>query len=124
MRAGKELGYDVKNGATYACSEGPRFETPAEIKMFRQLGGDLAGMTTVPEVCLAKEAEICYATVSMITNYAAGLTDQVQTHEEVNECMEENNKRIQNLIMKAIDLYEDEDCECRHVLAEYGGFKA
>ena len=56
-------------------------------------------------------------------NYAAGLTDQVQTHEEVNECMEENNKRIQNLIMKAIDLYEDEDCECRHVLAEYGGFK-
>ena len=91
--------------------------------MFRKLGGDLAGMTTVPEVCLAKEAEICYATVSMITNYAAGLTDQVQTHEEVNECMEENNKRIQNLIMKAVDLYEDEDCECRHVLAEYGGFK-
>lgn len=124
VKAGEDLGYPVHNGGTYVCTSGPRFETPAEIRMFRQLGGDVVGMTTVPEVCLAKEAEICYATVSMITNYAAGIADQPQTHAEVNERMEENSRRIQSLLMHAIELYGDDDCECRHGLAEYGGFKA
>ncbi|WP_040347029.1 S-methyl-5'-thioadenosine phosphorylase [Anaeroglobus geminatus] len=123
-KAAAALKYPVHNGGTYACTEGPRFETPAEIKMLSRLGGDLVGMTTVPEVCLAKEAELCYATVSMITNYAAGVSEQVQTHAEVNECMEDNAKRIQTLLMRAIELYGDDDCPCRHVLAEYGGFKA
>ena len=52
-----------------------RFETPAEIKMFHMLGGDTVGMTNVPEVNLANEAEMAYATISMITNYAAGISE-------------------------------------------------
>ena len=48
----------VHNGGTYVCTEGPRFETPAEIKMFHMLGGDTVGMTNVPEVNLANEAEL------------------------------------------------------------------
>ncbi|MCD6154470.1 MAG: S-methyl-5'-thioadenosine phosphorylase [Candidatus Verstraetearchaeota archaeon] len=74
----------------YVCTEGPRFETPAEIKMFRLLGADVVGMTTVPETILAKEMSICYATLCVITNYAAGMQDKISA-EEVSEIME---KRI------------------------------
>ena len=54
---------DVILGGTYVCTEGPRFETPAEIKMFKMLGGDLVGMTGVPEVTLARERGICYNSI-------------------------------------------------------------
>lgn len=58
---------------TYLCTEGPRFETPAEIRMFAAWGADLVGMTGVPEVVLAREAGLCYATLCVVTNLAAGL---------------------------------------------------
>ena len=123
MQAGAALGYSVHNGGTYVCTEGPRFETPAEIRMFAQFGGDLVGMTNVPEVCLAREAEICYATVSMVTNFAAGISPQPLTHEEVVESMAKNSLRLRTLLMRAIELYaEGEDCSCRHTLQAYGGF--
>ncbi len=61
-----------KNGA-YACTEGPRLETPAEIKFFKQIGADMVGMTLVPEVFLAKELEMCYGAICYITNYAEGI---------------------------------------------------
>lgn len=109
---------------TYVCTEGPRFETPAEIKAFALLGGDLVGMTNVPEVVLAREAEMCYATVSMVTNYAAGISPQPLTHHEVLETMRVNMENIKKLVMDAIGRLDPEaDCRCRHALAEYGGFK-
>lgn len=114
--------YDIHPTGTYVCTEGPRFETPAEIKMFEELGGDLVGMTNVPEVCLAREAEICYATVSMITNFAAGISPTPLTHSEVLECMAQNSQRLRTLIMKTIEIYQDTDCDCRHTLKDYGGF--
>ena len=83
----KELELPIHNGGTYVCTEGPRFETPSEIKMFHMLGGDTVGMTNVPEVNLANEAEIAYATISMITNYAAGISTTALTHGEVVEMM-------------------------------------
>lgn len=124
IAAGQELGsYTIHPAGTYVCTEGPRFETPAEIAMFAKLGGDLVGMTNVPEVCLAREAEICYATVSMVTNFAAGISQTPLTHAEVVEAMEENSFRLRHLIMKAIELYDiEEDCSCRHSLRAYGGF--
>ena len=123
LDAGKELGgYTLHQGGTYVCTEGPRFETPAEIKMYEKLGGDLVGMTNVPEVCLAREAEICYATISMVTNFAAGISSVPLTPSEVLECMAENALRLRSLIMKCMELYSDTDCDCRHALAEYGGF--
>ena len=79
-------------------------------------------MTNVPEVCLAREAEICYATISMVTNFAAGISHTPLTPSEVLECMAENSQRLRDLIMKCIELYSDMDCDCRHALAEYGGF--
>lgn len=90
--------------------------------MYEKLGGDLVGMTNVPEVCLAREAEICYATISMVTNFAAGISPTPLTHEEVVEAMAENSQRLQQLILKSIELYDNEDCACRHTLQAYGGF--
>ncbi|MBP2650073.1 MAG: S-methyl-5-thioinosine phosphorylase [Firmicutes bacterium] len=124
IKASKVLGIKAHATGTYVCTEGPRFETPAEIKAYAMLGGDLVGMTNVPEVVLAREAEMCYATVSMVTNFAAGISPHSLTHAEVVETMAANTENIKRLIMATIDLIDlEEDCSCRHALAEYGGFK-
>ena len=67
----------------YVCTEGPRFETAAEIKMFAMLGGDLVGMTNLPESVLAREAEMCYTNCSIVTNMAAGISPTPLSHSEV-----------------------------------------
>jgi len=63
----------VHFGGTYACTEGPRLETPAEIRFLALAGADLVGMTLCPEAFLARELEICYAPVAYVTNYAEGV---------------------------------------------------
>ena len=63
----RKAGYTYFDQGTYVATEGPRFETPAEIRAYRHLGGDLVGMTNVPEVVLAREAGLCYATVALVT---------------------------------------------------------
>jgi len=124
LEAATAVGIAVHEQGVYVCTEGPRFETPAEIAMFAKLGGDLVGMTNVPEVVLAREAEICYSTVSMVTNYGAGISPQPLTHGEVLETMSANSENIKKLIMKTIELIDlNSDCDCRKALAEYGGFK-
>lgn len=65
----------VVKGGTYVCTEGPRLETPAEIKMFRMWGADVVGMTIVPEAFLARELEMCYQPICYLTNYAEGVRD-------------------------------------------------
>lgn len=118
-----ELGLACQNGGTYVCTEGPRFETPAEIKMFAIMGGDLVGMTNVPEVVLAGEAEICYATISMVTNFAAGISPEALTHQEVLDMMGQMSENIKALILHTIAALDPaEDCSCHHKLAEHGGF--
>jgi 5'-methylthioadenosine phosphorylase len=62
-----------RSDSVYVCTEGPRLETAAEIRKFKTFGGDLVGMTLVPEVFLAKELEMCYAAICYITNYAEGV---------------------------------------------------
>ncbi|SFG39701.1 5'-methylthioadenosine phosphorylase [Desulfotomaculum arcticum] len=111
--AAEKLGLAHHNYGTYVCAEGPRFETPAEIKMYKQLGGDLVGMTSVPEVVLAREAGICYATIAMVTNFAAGISPTKLSHQEVVDIMDENAQNLRNLAMEAIaNLNEDEACPC------------
>ena len=68
-----ELGLKCRSGGTYICTEGPRLETPAEIRKYKLFGGHMVGMTLVPEVFLAKELEMHYASICYITNYAEGL---------------------------------------------------
>ncbi len=115
--AARELGITLHRRGCYVCTEGPRFETPAEIKAFRLLGGDLVGMTNVPEVTLAREAGICYATVALVTNFAAGISPEPLTHEEVVEVMQQNMENIRELIMRALEILPAErNCRCGHAM--------
>lgn len=67
--AGKEAGATVQKGGTYICIEGPQFSTRAESNLYRTWGVDIIGMTNLPEAKLAREAEICYATIAFVTDY-------------------------------------------------------
>ena len=108
---------DVILGGTYVCTEGPRFETPAEIKMFKMLGGDLVGMTGVPEVSLARERGICYNSICIVSNYAAGISDDILTIDEVFEMVSQKESELLELIYNFIKNAEDApECACRHAL--------
>jgi len=124
-QAAKNAGLPVITSGTYICTEGPRFETPAEISMFAQLGGHVVGMTNIPEAVLAREAEMCYMTISLVTNYAAGISPTALTHSEVLDIMQANTNKLQTLLLGALRLlcFRSKDCSCRHALKEYGGFK-
>ncbi|MBU7047258.1 MAG: S-methyl-5'-thioadenosine phosphorylase [Theionarchaea archaeon] len=111
-RAAADLGISLHVKGTYVCTEGPRFETPAEIRMFASLGGDVVGMTNVPEVVLAREAKICYASIATVTNFAAGISPSKITHEEVIEIMDKNSEKIKKLISKIIEMIPERTCEC------------
>lgn len=67
----------LQERGVFLCVEGPRFETPAEIRMFRQWGADIIGTPLVPEVILAREAEMCFASIAPIINYGSGLSSTV-----------------------------------------------
>ncbi|MBP7867540.1 MAG: MTAP family purine nucleoside phosphorylase [Acidobacteria bacterium] len=69
----RDAGRGCRDGGTYVCTEGPRLETPAEIRKCRVIGGDLVGMTLCPEAFLARELEMCYAPLCYVTNFAEGL---------------------------------------------------
>lgn len=108
---------DVILGGTYVCTEGPRFETPAEIKMFRMLGGDLVGMTGVPEVTLAREREICYNSICIVSNYASGISPDELTIDEVFEMVSKKEHELLELIYNFIKNVDDgTDCICNHAL--------
>jgi 5'-methylthioadenosine phosphorylase len=93
----------MHDGGTYVTTEGPRFESPAEIRFYQGLGAAVVGMTSVPEVVLAKEAELCYATVCMVTNYGAGISPTPLTHEEVVDMMAQNVHLIRQLFFAFIE---------------------
>lgn len=84
----------IRDGGVYACFEGPRFESPAEIRMAGLLGGHVAGMTGIPEATLAVEAGLRYAAVSLVVNPAAGLAPEPITMEEVERVLRESSARV------------------------------
>ncbi len=113
----QEMEMSLHRSGTYVCTEGPRFETRAEIKMFKKLGGDVVGMTNVPESVLARELEICYSTTSVVTNFAAGISNEKLTHKEVKEIMDKNIERVQKLILSVIpNIPKERNCPCRKAL--------
>lgn len=102
MGVARDLKLKIHPRATYGCTEGPRFETAAEIKALRKLGCDLVGMTIVPECVLARELELCYAAIAVVTNLAAGISKKRLTYTEVSELMKERLKSIKELLFKTI----------------------
>ena len=115
--AAESLGMALRGQGTYVCTDGPRFESPAEIRFFAHIGGTIVGMTGLPEVVLAREAEICYAAVCLVTNMAAGLAGQPLTHEEVLAQLRTNGDDVKELLFTALALSSpDESCACRHAV--------
>ncbi|HIH78177.1 MAG TPA: S-methyl-5'-thioadenosine phosphorylase [Halobacteria archaeon] len=108
----------IKQGGTYVCIEGPQFSTKAESNVYRRLGFDLVGMTAIPEAKLAREAEICYATLAMVTDY-----DVWREKEEVSVSLVEENVGLNVAKVKAIlkDIIPDlknAECECKNSLSD------
>jgi len=81
LEAARNEGIDLVDGGVYCATNGPRFESPAEIEMMRRLGGDLVGMTGYPEVGLAAEAGLEYCSFGIISNFAAGLAADIPIDE-------------------------------------------
>jgi len=114
----KDSGMKVWDRAVLACTEGPRYETPAEIEMLRRLGCDLVGMTGVPEAVLARELEMCYATLCFVSNLAAGMQRRL-TANEVVSMAKKMLPAIQQILRETIkNLPEDRDCPCANALKD------
>ncbi len=102
INAARDLGFKVHDKGTYICIEGPRFSTKAESRVWREVfKADIIGMTLVPEVILACEAQLCYATLATITDYDVWAEKPV-TAEEVVKVMKENVEKARKVIYEAI----------------------
>jgi 5'-methylthioadenosine phosphorylase len=116
--ASKKFQLDIKGDAVYICTEGPRFETASEIQMYKILGGDVVGMTNVPEVVLAKELSICYSTVGIITNWCTGISGEIALH-DIQGAMNRNKDKITNTFIEIFKQGLDKDnCNCRNSIIE------
>ena len=83
----------------------------------------MVGMTKLPECGLAREAEICYSTISMVTNFAAGISDTPLSHREVVDCMNHNLESFRKIITILSRTYDpDTECSCHHAAKDFGGF--
>jgi 5'-methylthioadenosine phosphorylase len=89
--------------AIYIGLNGPRYETPAEIRMLRSLGGDVVGMTATSEAIAMREAEVDYACIAIVTNLGSGLSDQPLDHGEVTAQMKISGDQVFKLLTTAIE---------------------
>ena len=112
----KRLDLRVHPSGIYVCVEGPRFSTRAESRLFRQWGADIIGMTIYPECVLAREAEICYVSVAMVTDFDVWAEKPVST-QEIIETMIANSANFKRLIMEALpEIPVERECECGEAL--------
>jgi 5'-methylthioadenosine phosphorylase len=118
VRAGRERGITMHERGTVVVIEGPRFSTRAESAWFQAQGWEVINMTQYPEAVLARELELCYANISLVTDYDVGVPGiPPVTHEEVIRVFNENNARLRELLFAAIAaLPEERDCPCATAL--------
>lgn len=110
---------DIKGDAVYVCTEGPRFETEYEIKMYKQLGGDVVGMTNVPEVILAKELGMCYSAIGVITNWCTGINNEEIELHDIQGALAENKEKITKAFLKVFkEGLNQENCMCDKAIIE------
>ncbi len=117
-QCGKELGIPVHRGGTYICIEGPQFSTRAESLIYRKWGVDVIGMTNITEAKLAREAELCYATLALATDYDCWHEEEEDvTIEAILETLSKNVSNAKKIIKKAIELIRPErTCKCSSAL--------
>jgi 5'-methylthioadenosine phosphorylase len=99
----RELGIPVRDGGTVVVIQGPRFSTRAESRWFQEAGWDVINMTAYPEGYLARELELCYANVSMVTDHDVGVEGTAPvSHEAVLAVFQQNNEKLRDLLFAAI----------------------
>ena len=114
----KEQKITMHKDCTYACIEGPRFSTKAESRFYKSTGADIIGMTLVPECQLAREAQICYVSISTVTDYDVWAEKPV-TAKEVMNTLSENVKITKKLLTELIDkIPKARSCSCEKALSE------
>jgi len=117
-RAALDATATVHKGGTYVCMEGPQFSTLAESKLYRSWGMDIIGMTNLQEAKLAREAEICYTTIALVTDYDCWHPEHDQvTVEMIVANLMQNARTAQHVIAEAVArLPFERTCECAHAL--------
>jgi len=118
LAKGDELSLELHRQGTMVVIEGPRFSTRAESSWFSRQGWHVIGMTQYPEAPLAREMELCFGNISLVTDYDVGVGDTPPvTNEEVVRVFNENNARLRDLLFAAIPaLPAERDCECATAL--------
>ena len=118
LTSGKTAGATIHKGGTYVCMEGPQFSTLAESKLYRSWGADIIGMTNLQEAKLAREAEICYTTIALVTDYDCWHPDHDSvTVDMVIANLVQNARTAQQLIANAVEqLPFERTCECASAL--------
>ena len=123
IESAKELGIDCHPEGTVVIIQGPRFSTRAESRWYSSQGWEVINMTQYPEMCLAREQEMCYVNISLITDYDAGLEGHPEVKpvnlKELMRVFKENNEKIRNLLFKSISKITDgRDCICSNALKD------
>jgi 5'-methylthioadenosine phosphorylase len=116
--SGRSVGARLHRGGTYVCMEGPQFSTKAESRLYRQWGVDVIGMTNMPEAKLAREAELCYATVALPTDYDCWHeTEEAVTVEAILATLYKNVELAKQLLKAVVPtLQPDRACGCQQAL--------
>jgi 5'-methylthioadenosine phosphorylase len=126
----QQLNLKLHEKGVYVCTQGPRLETPAEINKYKISGGDMVGMTLVPEAFLARELEMCYAPACYLTNYAEGVLDRsIETGElfegmvnnEEKTKIDESVKQFPAIIQKLVMTMQSvkRSCHCKDAMLRY-----
>jgi 5'-methylthioadenosine phosphorylase len=107
--AADAIGEQVVQGGCYACTQGPRLETAAEVKRLARDGADIVGMTGMPEASLARELEIPYAHLALVVNQAAGVGESAQeiSHAQISKTVHEGMGRVMGIIKSMVQLHDE-----------------
>jgi 5'-methylthioadenosine phosphorylase len=114
------MNLSIHDKGTVVVIQGPRFSTRAESHNYSVKGWEVINMTQAPEAVLARELEMCYANISLVTDYDVGVAGQIEavSHEEVIKVFQENNVRLRDLLFRAVAaLPEERECPCATALA-------
>ena len=115
LSAARASGVDAIDGGTYLAMEGPQFSTRAESELYRNWGCDVIGMTNMPEAKLAREAEICYATVAMVTDFDCWHPDHDDvTVETILQVLTSNSSKASSLLARAVPTASGDSFPCPH----------
>jgi len=118
LAAARTVGATVHQGGVYLCIEGPQFSTKGESRLYRQWGASVIGMTNLPEAKLAREAELCYSTVALATDYDCWHeTEEAVTVEGILTTLRQNVTLAKRLLRAALPGVADvKACSCQHAL--------